>query len=264
MYDQGSTVAITGCAGADEQNPSDLAIARARSSAVYLIQKGVAPQRVRVGSGCSEEGRTFEILLVAQGAVYLDRILEGLSPSTDAAGPVRSAAAARPSHPREPDRGAHFGDGSDFGAAPQRPSENHLVAPTRDSLGGSEQPIAAPASDVFPGNVAYKPESPMTVGTMYPVIVKISTTLTPDALAGQVRQAMSEANSGSARETTTTATIVTKPIEMTSKMRAHLSGIADEFSILPVTPEDQDTKVQNVTSWEWKVKPLKSRTHQEL
>lgn len=72
MYDERSTVAIIGCAGADEQNPSDLAIARARSSAVYLIQKGVAPQRVRVGSDCSEEGRTFEILLVAQGAVYSD------------------------------------------------------------------------------------------------------------------------------------------------------------------------------------------------
>jgi hypothetical protein len=220
-----SRVVIDGCAAADESKPA-LALARARNAGSYLVQHGVGLDRVRIRTTCVESNIAFEVILVPEGAAEFGTNWQAL-----------------PSHTEVP---KHSGPSATEASAAE-PAEN------------------TPETNVFQGNVAYQPENPMTAGRTYQVIAKISPSLPPAELAAQVRQEVKEANPGSESSKIPTATVLSTPIKMTAKMRAHLTGRnPGDFEIVSVTGEDQNTTLQQVTTWAWSVKPLKSGPDQEL
>jgi hypothetical protein len=203
-----------------------LALRRARNAGSYLVEHGVGLDRIRIRATCVESNTAFEVLFVPEGA-------------------TESGTNWQPP-PRQTEASKHGGSSATEASAAQ-PSES------------------TPHTNVFHGNVAYQPESPMTVGRTYQVIVKISPTLPPPELATQVRQEVKQANPGPENSKALTATVESKPIKMTAKMRAHLAGRnSGDFEIASVTGEDQNTTYQQVTTWTWNVKPLKSGRDREL
>jgi hypothetical protein len=111
---------------------------------------------------------------------------------------------------------------------------------------------------IVPGTVAFRSDDPMKVGQTYPVFVEVSATLASNLLNERVQNDTKKARGEYDGKINPPRTIKIEPIKMTSRMIAQLKGKADEFQITPVTPEQQNTTAEEVTTWKWNVRPLKS------